>query len=140
MLSIYPACFYEEDNGYSVIFPDFNYLSTCGSTLQEAMEMAVDCLAGTLFSAKIDGEDIPEPSGIENIDAKKISKELGFENKNNFVNFISVDVDEYAKTHFNRAVKKTLTIPEWLNEAAISKKINFSKVLQEALIAKLHSK
>lgn len=138
-MSIYPACFFEEDNGYSVIFPDLNYLSACGSTLQEAMEMAVDCLAGFLFSARIDGEDIPKPSDIENIDAKKISKELGFESKSDFVNLISVDVEEYAKTHFNRAVKKTLTIPEWLNEEAISKKINFSKVLQEALIEKLKS-
>lgn len=103
------------------------------------MEMAVDCLAGFLFSARIDGEDIPKPSDIENIDAKKISKELGFESKSDFVNLISVDVEEYAKTHFNRAVKKTLTIPEWLNEEAISKKINFSKVLQEALIEKLKS-
>ena len=138
-MSIYPACFFEEDNGYSLIFPDLNYLSACGSTLQEAMEMAVDCLAGFLFSARIDGEDIPKPSDIENIDVKKKSKELGFESKSDFVNLISVDVEEYAKAHFNRAVKKTLTIPEWLNEEAISKKINFSKVLQEALIEKLKS-
>ena len=139
MLSIYPACFYEEENGYSVIFPDFDFLSTCGDTLQEAMEMAVDCLAGALFSAKIDGEKIPSPSKIESIDPKKISEELGFESKSYFVNLVSVDVEDYAKTHFNKAVKKTLTIPEWLNEEAISKKINFSKVLQEALIAKLKS-
>ena len=138
-MSIYPACFFEEDNGYSLIFPDLNYLSACGSTLQEAMEMAVDCLAGFLFSARIDGEDIPKPSDIENIDVKKKSKELGFESKSDFVNLISVDVEEYAKIHFNRAVKKTLTIPEWLNEEAISRKINFSKVLQEALIEKLKS-
>lgn len=57
------------------------------------MEMAVDCLAGFLFSARIDGEDIPKPSDIENIDAKKISKELGFESKSDFVNLISVDVE-----------------------------------------------
>lgn len=139
MLSIYPACFYEEENSYSVIFPDFDFLSTYGDTLQEAMEMAVDCLAGALFSAKIDGEKIPSPSKIESVEPKKISEELGLESKSYFVNLVSVDVEDYAKTHFNKAVKKTLTIPEWLNEEAISKKINFSKVLQEALIAKLQS-
>lgn len=139
MLSIYPACFFEEENGYSVIFPDFEYLSTCGDSLQEAITMAMDCLAGALFTAKIDGEDIPEPSGIDSIDAEKIATELGFESKSCFVNYVSVDVEEYAKTHYNKAVKKTLTIPEWLNEAAMSKKINFSKVLQEALILKLKS-
>ena len=139
MLSIYPACFYEEENSYSVIFPDLDFLSTCGDTLQEAVEMAVDSLAGALFSAKIDGEKIPSPSKIESIDLKKIAEELGLESKSYFVNLVSVDVEDYAKTHFNKAVKKTLTIPEWLNEEAISKKINFSKVLQEALIAKLQS-
>lgn len=139
MLSIYPACFFEEEKSYSVIFPDFDYLSTCGDTLQDAMEMAVDCLALALFSAKIDGEDIPAPSKIESIDAEKIEKELGFKSKSHLVNLVSVDVEEYAQTHYNKAVKKTLTIPEWLNEAAKSKKINFSKVLQEALITKLKS-
>ena len=50
MLSIYPACFYEETNGqYSVIFPDLNHLATFGDTFEEAMEMAVDCLAGYLY-------------------------------------------------------------------------------------------
>ena len=116
MLSIYPACFFEEENHYSVIFPDFNSLSTCGDSLQDAMEMAIDCLAGALFSAKLEFEFIQS-----------------------FVTLVSVDVEEYAKTHFNKAIKKTLTIPEWLNKEAMSKKINFSQVLQEALIAKLHS-
>ena len=48
MLSIYPACFFKEDNGYSVIFPDLNYLATQGDTLEDAVAMAVDCLAGYL--------------------------------------------------------------------------------------------
>ena len=136
MLSIYPACFFEEENHYSVIFPDFNYLSTCGDSLQDAMEMAV---AGALFSAKLDNEDIPIPSKLEEIDPTRIASELEFEFKQSFVTLVSVDVEEYAKTHFNKAIKKTLTIPEWLNKEAMSKKINFSQVLQEALIAKLHS-
>ena len=132
MLSIYPACFFKEENHYSVIFPDFNYLSTCGDSLQDAMEMAVDCLAGALFSAKLDNEDIPIPSKLEEIDPTQIASELEFEFKQSFVTLVSVDVEEYA-------IKKTLTIPEWLNKEAMSKKINFSQVLQEALIAKLHS-
>ena len=140
MLSIYPACFFEEENHYSVIFPDFNYLSTCGDSLQDAMEMTVDCLAGALFSAKLDNEDIPIPSKLEEIDPTQIASELEFEFKQSFVTLVSVDVEEYAKTHFNKAIKKTLTIPEWLNKEAMCKKINFSQVLQEALIAKLHSK
>lgn len=81
MLSIYPACFFEEEKHYSVIFPDFNYLSTCGDSLQDAMEMAVDCLAGALFSAKLDNEDIPIPSKLEEMDPTQIASELEFEFK-----------------------------------------------------------
>ena len=55
-----------------------------------------------------------------------------------FVNIITVDVEEYAKTHFEKAVKKTLTIPAWLNTAALEQNINFSQVLQDALKAQLH--
>lgn len=49
MLSSFPACFFKEDNGYSVIFPDLNYLATCGSDLDDALYMAVDCLAGYIL-------------------------------------------------------------------------------------------
>ena len=56
---------------------------------------------------------------------------------NLFVNAVSVDVEEYAKAHFNKAVKKTLSIPQWLNDKATARKINFSKVLQSALIKEL---
>ena len=62
MLSVYPALFYQEENGISVVFPDLNHLSTCGDDMQEAMEMAVDCLAGYLFSEKLDGNDVPAPT------------------------------------------------------------------------------
>ena len=55
-----------------------------------------------------------------------------------FVNIVSVDVASYAKEHFEKSVKKTLTIPVWLNNAAIENGINFSQVLQDALKAQLH--
>lgn len=48
--------FFKEDNGYSVIFPDLNYLATQGDTLEDAVAMAVDCLAGYLYTAKMDNE------------------------------------------------------------------------------------
>ena len=60
--------------------------------------------------------------------------------KESFTNLISVDLDSYAKEHFEIAVKKTLTIPAWLNMLAIQNNINFSKVLQEALENKLRGK
>lgn len=139
MLSIYPAIFYKEKNGYSVIFPDLNYLSTCGENLNDAMEMAIDCLAGYLYTSKLDDDKLPEPSKIDDIHPIDIANTIGFDGKDSFINLISVDLEDYAKTHFNKSVKKTLTIPEWLNREATKKNINFSKVLQEALIAKLRS-
>lgn len=139
MLSAYPAIFYKEENGYSVIFPDLNYLATDGETLKQALAMAIDCLAGYLYSAKLDQEEIPAPSDLKAIDPVKVANELNTEAGEYFVNLITVDVDEYAKAHFNKSIKKTLTIPEWLNREALAKGINFSQVLQEALVAKLRS-
>lgn len=139
MLSIYPAIFYKEKDEYSVILPDLNYLSTCGENLNDAMEMAIDCLAGYLYTSKLDDDKLPEPSKIDDIHPIDIANTIGFDGKDSFINLISVDLEDYAKTHFNKSVKKTLTIPEWLNREATKKNINFSKVLQEALIAKLRS-
>lgn len=139
MLSMYPACFFKEENGYSVIFPDLD-LATCGETLNEAMAMAIDCLAGRLHWLGQDGEQIPQPSPITSIDLAAVSKELEIETEESFVNIITVDVDAYAKEHFNKSVRKTLTIPAWLNNAALEMNINFSQVLQEALLAKVQAR
>ncbi len=133
MLSIYPACFFKEENGYSVVFPDLNYLSTCGENEQEAMEMAVDCLAGYLFS----GGEALLASELKDISLEKVAKELEVDAKDGYVTKVSVDVKEYAKTHFQKSVKKTLSIPRWLNDAALEKNINFSQTLQEALLLKI---
>ena len=137
MLSIYPACFFKEENGYSVVFPDLNWLATCGETENEAMSMAVDCLAGYLYTLKNDGEQFPAASAMKDMSLEKVAKELDADTTNAFVSMVSVDVAEYAKTHFEKSVRKTLTIPAWLNIAAQQKNINFSQTLQEALLAKI---
>lgn len=140
MLSMYPACFYKEEEGYSVVFPDLNYLATQGDSFEEAMEMAVDCLAGYLYTAQRDGEPIPAPSKLEDIDPVALSKELDPDMpvSEAIVNLVAVDVAEYAKKHFEKSVKKTLSIPAWLNDAAMAQGINFSRVLQQALKDQLH--
>lgn len=139
MLSIYPACFFKEENGYSVVFPDLNWLATCGKDEREAFNMAVECLAGYIYSLNKDGEQIPNASALKDISLSDVAKALDADTQDAFVNMISVDVDEYAKEHFEKSVRKTLTIPAWLNKAAIEKNINFSQTLQEALIAKVRS-
>lgn len=137
MLSVYPACFFKEDEGYSVIFPDLNWLATCGKDENEAMSMAVDCLAGYLYTSWLDGEDVPRPSSIKDVSLSKVAGELGFDDFDGFVTMVSVDVMDYARSHFEKSVRKTLTIPAWLDKAAREKHINFSQTLQEALIAKI---
>ena len=140
MLSMYPACFYKEDDGYSVIFPDLNYLATQGDSFEDAMEMAVECLASYLYIAQRDGEHVPAPSSLVNIDPVAVAKELDPDLPvgEAIVNLVSVDVAEYAKKHFEKSVKKTLSIPAWLNEAAVAQGVNFSQVLQRALKEQLH--
>lgn len=142
MLSMYPACFYKEDEGYSVIFPDLNYLATQGGSLEEAMEMAVECLSGYLHSCKVDGEKVPAPSSLTDIDPVAVSKEISPDEPvgDAFVNIVSVDVEAYTKEHFMKSVRKTLTIPAWLNAAALEQGINFSQTLQEALLSKIQAR
>ncbi len=141
MLSVYPACFFKgENNGYSVIFPDLNWLATQGETLEEALTMAIECLAGYLYTCKQDGDAIPEPSQISEISTNDVAKELELEPREAFVNMVCVDVEDYAKKHFEKSVRKTLTIPAWLNNIALEQGINFSQTLQEALLAKVQSR
>lgn len=100
--------------------------------------MAVDCLAGYLHWLQKDGETAPVASPLDKIDLAEVAKELEVSSDEIFVNIVTVDVAEYAKTHFEKSVKKTLTIPAWLNKAALEQNINFSQVIQDALKSRLH--
>lgn len=125
----YPAIFHKEEQGYWVSFPDVPEALTEGDNMQEAYEMAVDCL-GLALSVKADENEVfPSPSIPENIQL----------NADEFLVVIEFDFLDYKKRTNSKAVKKTLSIPEWLNREALDKGINFSQVLQEALVAKLRS-
>jgi len=133
MRYIYPAFFYEEqEGGYSVLFPDFGG-ATCGDTLQEAHYMAVDFLYGQISYALEHGELLPKPSNINIMEPEPISDE--WEYKAVFSTLIAVDIKEYEKylADKNKTVRKNVTIPKWMDELAQKKHINFSSVLQEAL-------
>lgn len=125
----YPAIFSpEEDGGFSVFFPDIEGCYTCGNDLTDALEMAEDALALVLYGYETDCKPLPAPSSLSAVICKE----------NEFVNYVSCDTLVYRKRYNNKAVKKTLSIPEWLNEAAIAMDINFSQVLQEALMQKVN--
>lgn len=123
----YPAVFHEGERGFWVSFPDIPECFTEGDDMAQAYEMAKDALGLALVSRKEAGEEIPDPSLPKQIDTE-----------DGTVVIIEFDMLEYQKKHNSRAVKKTLSIPEWLNEEAIARGVNFSQVLQEALMAKLN--
>ena len=138
MLSVYPACFFIENEGYSVIFPDLNYLATEGETLSDALNNATECLASYLYKPLPD-QIINPPSKLADVSLEKVAKKINSSVEDgSFVNLVSVDAEQYAKQHFDKAVKKTLTIPSWLNDTAVKQNINFSKLLKDALIDKLN--
>ena len=118
----------EADGGYSVDFPDVPQCYTCGDDLPSALEMAQDVLCLRLYDMEEAGEVIPVPSEPRNVKTEG----------NEFVSVVGCDTLTYRKFHSNRAVKKTLTIPEWLNTAAEKRGVNFSAVLQDALKSQLN--
>lgn len=126
---VYPAVFSPEENGgYSVLFPDLEGCYTCGDNLEDSLEMASDALALVLYGYEKDRRPIPAPSARDGIVIKD----------NEFINYVSCDTMAYRKRYNNKAIKKTLTIPEWLNEEATALGINFSQVLQDALKKQLN--
>lgn len=123
----YPALFHKEDGGgFWVSFPDIPECLTQGTDMSQAYEMAVDAL-GLALADRIKENNVPVPTSIDFLVIAE----------NSYPVIIEFDLLEYKKKHSSRAVKKTLTIPEWLNDEAIKKNINFSAVLQEALKAQL---
>lgn len=124
----YPAMFHEaEEGGFWISFPDMPECLTEGDDMQQAYERAVEALGLALVSREEDGEELPIPSEIGEI-----------RNEDGTIVIVEFDMLEYKKKHSGRAVKKTLSIPEWLNEEAVARGVNFSSVLQEALMAKLN--
>ncbi|MBU5331425.1 type II toxin-antitoxin system HicB family antitoxin [Anaerocolumna aminovalerica] len=130
MKLFYPAVFEKEEDGrYFVYFPDIEGCNTQGDNIDQAYEMAFDALGLVLSHYKDNNIEIPTPSEPKSIELSD----------NQVVVIVQFDMLEYQKKHESRAVKKTLSIPSWLNEAAIEKNINFSQVLQEGLLNRINS-
>lgn len=125
----YPAIFHPaEEGGFWISFPDLPECLTEGDNMEQAYEMAVDALGLALTCRETENEAIPVPS-----EPTTISVEDGF------LVVIEFDMAAYKRRTNSRAVKKTLSIPEWMNEEAIQLGINFSQLLQEALLQKINN-
>ena len=122
---VYPAVFSKDDDCIAVEFPNLPGCLTFGESFEDAARMAKDAMAGWIVSQENMGNVIPAPSMITAKEGETIM----------LVEFDSV---EYRRKHERKAVKKTLSIPQWLNNLAEREGVNFSNVLQVALKEKLH--
>jgi len=124
---IFPAIFNFEYDGISIEFPDLKGCLSCADSNEEALNNSKEVLGLFLFSMERDDEEIPIPTNIRDI---KIES-------NQVITLIEVYMPVVRNEINNKSVKKTLTIPQWLNDVAEKENINFSQVLQEALKSKL---
>ncbi|MGT2949246.1 type II toxin-antitoxin system HicB family antitoxin [Streptococcus devriesei] len=123
MLKTYPAIFHKEEEGYWVEFPEFGG-GAQGEDLEEAMKHARQMLESVLASYLDEGMALPDPSDIQELSAE-----------DGFVTMIQADPSPYLKN--NRAIRKNVTVPEWLVRLADRNQINYSEVLTKALEKKL---
>ena len=127
---VYPAVFTPEPEcGYYIHFPDIENCFTSGDSIEEGIMMAEEALALMVYT-NYEEKGVPAPSSTHIKDIK-----LG---DNEFASYVTCDTTQCRRKFGTRAVKKTLTIPEWLNEAATREHINFSQVLQDALKERLN--
>ncbi|MFF2532283.1 type II toxin-antitoxin system HicB family antitoxin [Brevibacillus sp. NPDC058079] len=119
----YPSVFHFADDGISVSFPDFPGCLTCGDNQREAMTNAKEALGLHVYGMEIDEEDIPSPTKITEISI----------HRDEVVVLVEVYMPAFRQHMKNKAVKKTLTIPAWLDKLAMENKVNFSHILQDAL-------
>ncbi len=126
----YPALFHKaEEGGFWISFPDIPECLTQDNDMSQAYEMAIDALGLALTCREKEQQPFPASSDPTTITLEPDS----------FLVVIEFDMLAYKKRTNSRAVKKTLSIPEWLNEAAIAMDLNFSQILQEALLAKIQA-
>ena len=125
---VYPAIFTYDDDGINIEFPDIEGCFSCADTDEEALYMAEDVLGLCLLVLEEDDEKIPEPSNLKDIKVEENQK----------TSLISVWMPTVRKAINNKPIKKTLTIPQWLDVMAREKDINFSYILQEGLKKELN--
>ena len=127
----YPAIFHAaEEGGFWITFPDFPECLTEGDDMEQAYQMATDALDLAVTSRMAEGQPLPQATSFQTITPEE----------NCLPVIICFDMLSYKKKNCSHAVKKTLSIPAWLNEEAKGLGINFSQVLQEALLSKIQTK
>ena len=124
----YPAIFtYEEGQEIAVTFPDLS-CATSGLNDDDALLSARDLLGCVLYGLEEDNEEIPLPTPLSDVETQPNERTI----------LVDVYMPSIRQANINRSVNRTVTLPAWLNAAALEKNINFSQVLQDALKLQLH--
>ncbi len=121
MKYVYPAILYPDDGKVGVTVPDLPGCHTYGDDLADALLMAKDAVEMWLWDAENNFEKIPAASETLPLEAGEI------------LTLIAADTNEYRQAHDTRAIKKTLSIPSWLNHQAEKANAPFSQILQQGL-------
>lgn len=125
---IYPAIFtYEENKEIAIYFPDLD-VATSGTNDADALTSARELLGCVMYGLEEDKEEIPAPSKLNSIYITPEQKAV----------LIDVYMPSIRQANINKAVSRTVTLPAWLNAAALERNMNFSQILQDALKAQLH--
>lgn len=120
---VYPAIFDYADDGISIEFPDLPGCLPCASTTEEAVKNAREAMALHLYGMEQDGDPIAEPTPIHKLRAAE----------DQAIVLVEVWMPPFRDEIEQKAVKKTLTIPKWLDDLAVDQHVNFSHLLQDAL-------
>ncbi|WP_110955725.1 type II toxin-antitoxin system HicB family antitoxin [Anaerosinus massiliensis] len=129
MKAVYPIVITKYDNDYVVYVPDFD-INTQGDSVVNAIEMARDAIGVTGCYWEDEKKELPNATTIESIEHKE----------NDIVTLVDIDFSEYRRKNDMRMVRKNVTIPSWLNEEAENANINFSQVLQAALLERVEKR
>jgi predicted RNase H-like HicB family nuclease len=131
MKYVYPVIFTPEEENILVSVPDLPGLNTFGGNLAEALYMAQDAITMWLWDAENKSEAIPPASTQAEIAKLCTAPEQS-------VSMVAADTDEYRRQNDTRSVRKTLSIPAWLNSQAEKANAPFSQILQQGLKEYLH--
>ncbi|MBC3797872.1 type II toxin-antitoxin system HicB family antitoxin [Acetobacterium tundrae] len=134
MKAIFPVIFTQTDDIVLVEVPDLGIL-TEGTDMADAIDMARDAIGLKGITIQDDGEDVPVPSKFNEIDPLKGTFAP---DGSGIVSLVDVDFSEYRRRIDNKTVRRNVTLPNWLNLEADKANVNVSRVLQDALMEKLH--
>ena len=137
MFITYPAIFYKnkDNDGYTVVFPDLEYGATEGRNETEAVQMAQDYIGSWLYEDYLENNALPKSSSSEEI---TIEDDEFSDMSKTFVSLVGMDIADYVRKNETKIVRKNVSIPIYLNQLAKKRNLNFSKILQEALLAELN--